>query len=110
MMKHTLLSLLGILIAVNVAPASYAQVVQCKGVLGKITVVSIHVPTNHQCVLKGTTVKGNVTVDRNARLLASDVTIQGNVLAKDALYLDLGSLSEVKGFIQRPALLRNPWP
>lgn len=109
-MKFTLFGLLGTAIIWNIAPSAQAQIVQCQGILGKITVESIQVPANRLCVLRGTTVLKNVVVGNNGRLLVSQAKIKGNVLAKNALYLELGNLSEVEGFIQRPSLLRSPWP
>lgn len=52
---------------------------------------------------------GNVIVGQHAKLLASNARIHGSVVAKDALYLDLGTLTEVRGFIDPPALLRWLW-
>ena len=108
-MKFKLIILLGVASILSVAPNSNAQSIRCKGNLGKITVPSIHVPTNSICILRGTIVLRDITVGANARLIAFNADIKGNILAQDSLYLDLGS-STVKGFIKKPTLRRNLLP
>lgn len=109
-MKFKLLVILGVVAStLSVALKSNAQVIQCKGSLGRITVSTIQVPANSFCILRGTTVLRDIDVKSNARLIAVDANTRGNVFAQDSHYLNLGN-STVRGFVRNPPFRPNRLP
>ena len=83
----------------GVSPAA-AEERTCRGRLGAITVDNLKVPQGATCTLQGTKVKGTITVQRNATLVASNVRVVGNVQAENAARVDVIAGSRVNGSIQ----------
>src|SRR5687768_16059429 len=57
---------------------------RCTGAIGPVTVDNVVVPPGASCVLEETRVRGNVLVQRNARLVADGADIAGSIQAEDA--------------------------
>ena len=72
------ITLLGIL---SVTPALAEETV-CRSSLGTVVVDNLRVPQNATCRLAGTRVKGTITVQNNATLIARKVVVIGNVQAE----------------------------
>ena len=95
--KSSLLATL--LIALWVSPAMAEETV-CRGRLGRVTVDNLRVPQNAACKLVGTRVKGTITVQNNARLVAKRVAVIGNVQGENAALVKLLQGSRVGGSVQ----------
>lgn len=80
------------------SPAIASEVI-CKGTLGSIVVSNLSVPPGQTCILKGTTVKGDIVVDSNATLLATNTKIQGNITSRGARCIYLGAQTTVEGMV-----------
>lgn len=72
----------------------------CRGKLGKITVDNLRVPQNATCELDGTKVKGTITVQNGATLIASRVVVIGNVQGENARLVSVVRKSRVGGSVQ----------
>jgi hypothetical protein len=84
-----------------VAPApARAEERRCTGTIGSSTVDNIKVPAGETCRLKGTTVKGTIKVNRNARLYAVNVRVVGNIQGENARRVEVRGGSRVGGSIQ----------
>lgn len=71
------------------APAYADLVTYCEGTGGAVTVPNdLVVPAGKTCWLDGTSIQGNVTVERSANLVITDGTIEGNARANADGYLD----------------------
>lgn len=83
---------------------------RCTGTIGSRTLDDVKVPAGKTCKLNGTTVKGTIKVNRNARLFAEDVRVVGNVQGENARRVEVrgsrvgGSVQVVQG---RRALIRR---
>ncbi|ANV90451.1 hypothetical protein [Picosynechococcus sp. PCC 8807] len=84
-----------------------AQATQCKGSLGAITIGDLEVPSGATCILRQTTVRGDVVVQPRGTLIANGAVIQGNIWAKQALSLNLNAATQVVGIIERPLPQRS---
>ena len=91
--------LTGLLTALWFSPAMAEETV-CQGSLGTVTVDNLRVPQNATCRLVGTRVKGTITVQNNARLIAKRVVVIGNVQAENAAHVKLLQGSRVGGSVQ----------
>jgi hypothetical protein len=67
---------------------------------GAVSVDNLNVPENTTCTLEGTRVKGNITVRSGATLIASGVSVDGNIQANGASRVDVSGNSYVGGSIQ----------
>ena len=83
-----------------VAVPAQAEERVCRGSLGAITVDNLRVPDGARCSLEGTKVKGTIKVESNARLLAVDVAVIGNVQAENARRVTVRRTSRVGGSVQ----------
>lgn len=72
----------------------------CRGTIGAATLDNVRVPQDASCTLNGTKVKGTITVQRNATLLANDVLVIGNVQAENARNVVVQKTSVVGGSVQ----------
>jgi hypothetical protein len=72
----------------------------CRGTIGAATLDNVRVPQNALCTLNGTRVKGTVKVERNARLIAKDVLVIGNVQGENARNVRVLDGSRVGGSVQ----------
>lgn len=81
------------------APAQ-AEERRCTGTIGSRTVDNVKVPAGKTCRLNGTTVKGTIQVNRNARLYAVGVRVVGNVQSENARRVEVRGGSRVGGSIQ----------
>jgi hypothetical protein len=72
----------------------------CRTALGAITVDDLRVPRGATCELNGTNVRGNVKVDTNAVLTATDVIVIGNIEGDRARDISVLSDSRVGGSVQ----------
>jgi hypothetical protein len=79
-----LLTCAALISVVAAAPASAAKVNKCKGDLSLGTYDSMVVPKGKTCSMSGTTVTGNLTVERGATLNGGFVTIGGSLIAQGA--------------------------
>ena len=76
---------------------------RCTGTIGATTLDNVKVPAGKTCTLKGTTVKGTITVNRNARLYATGTRVIGNIQGENARLVDVrggrvgGSIQVVQG-------------
>jgi hypothetical protein len=82
-MKGGLVGLALLATAVAPSPAS-AEERTCRGTLRAVTVDNLRVPQDATCELVRTYVKGTITVQRNATLIARGVRVIGNVQAENA--------------------------
>lgn len=72
----------------------------CSGSLGTLRYENLEVPAGATCTLNGTRVDGNIKVGTNAILLASSVTVGGNIQAEGSANVTVNSNSTVGGSIQ----------
>jgi hypothetical protein len=72
----------------------------CRGTLGAVTVDDLRVPEGARCVLNGTRVKGTITVEEDATLIARKVRVVGNVQAEGARDVRVIAGSRVNGSVQ----------
>lgn len=79
--------------------AVQAEEVTCQSSLGAVTVDNLRVPQSATCILTGTRVEGTITVEANATLQASNVTVISNIQAENAAQVNVASGS-VGGSIQ----------
>jgi hypothetical protein len=84
----------------------------CRGTLGKVAVDNLRVPEGATCTLNGTRVRGAITVQRHARLVANGVRVTGNVQAENARNVVIRRKSQIGGSIQlgqggRASVLRS---
>lgn len=93
----TLIAALGL--GLGASPAR-AQQVTCIGYVDEVSVGNLVVPEGETCVLDGTDVRGNVTVERDATLDAQGARIAGNLQANGAEQVKIADRSEVRGNIQ----------
>lgn len=96
----TLIAALGL----GASPAR-AQQVTCIGYVDEVSVGNVVVPEGETCVLDGTDVRGNVTVERDATLEAQAARIAGNLQADGAERVQIANGSQVRGNIQ----IRRGW-
>ena len=84
-----------------VLPATaHAEERVCKGSIGARTLDNVRVPTGATCRLTGTYVKGTITVQRGATLVANRVRVVGNVQAEGARNVVVRDRSRVGGSVQ----------
>jgi hypothetical protein len=72
----------------------------CRGPLGRVTVDNLRIPQGAVCILKGTRVRGAITVQRAARLVANGVRVTGNVQAENARNVVIRRKSLIGGSVQ----------
>jgi hypothetical protein len=88
-------------LAATVAPsAALAEERACRGTLGAVTVDNLRVPQRATCILNGTKVKGMITVQRGATLVASGIRVTGNVQAENAARVVVKRSSRIGGSVQ----------
>lgn len=72
----------------------------CNGTIGAVTVEDVKVPSGATCTLKGTRVKGNVTINRNGTLRATGIVVDGNVQSQGHRLVTVRENSRVGGSVQ----------
>ena len=72
----------------------------CRGTLGRVTVDNLRVPDGATCTLNSTRVRGALTVQRSARLVANGVQVTGNVQAENARNVVIRRKSRIGGSVQ----------
>ncbi len=78
------LSVASLVVGVTAAPGTAsAEERTCRGTIGARTVDNLRVPSGATCRLQGTSVKGTVKVERNAKLFAENIRVIGNVQAEN---------------------------
>jgi hypothetical protein len=87
------------LIFAPVAPAEAADRI-CRGAIGAVRVDNVRVPEGATCTLNGTLVRGNITVQRRATLVATRVIVIGNVQGSGAQNVSVLDESRIGGSIQ----------
>lgn len=97
---RTVLAGMAALVAVLVPQAAHADERSCRGSLGAITVDNLRVPQKATCTLRGTRVKGTITVQRGATLIATSVRVVGNIQAENHKNVVVKGSSRVGGSIQ----------
>ena len=83
--------------AVATAPSAAAGDRTCRGTIGKVTVDDVKVPKGATCTLKGTRVKGNITVGSKAVLKGHNMRVDGNLQCKSNSPAPKGARNKVKG-------------
>jgi hypothetical protein len=79
---------------------AHAADATCTGSLGAQRFENLEVPAGATCTLNGTRVDGNIKVYNNATLLASNVTVGGNIQADGAANVVVSTNSTVDGSVQ----------
>lgn len=75
--------------------------VSCVGLrIGAIALDTVTVPAGATCVLEGTRLVGSILVGAGARLTATDVHVNGGLIADGAALTDLGGTSTIGGSVQ----------
>jgi hypothetical protein len=97
--KHLVLLAALVVMAGLTAPAM-AEETQCTGSIGAETLDNIFVPDGATCQLNGTIAKGSVVVGTAATLMATRVSVNGNVQAEGANHVALTGRSLVGGSVQ----------
>ena len=90
----------GIAASLLIASPAAAEEIACTGSLGAITVDNLRVPQGATCLLDGTQVEGTITVKGNARLVAVNVDVDGNVQAENSRRVVVKGGSTVGGSVQ----------
>ncbi|EKA62786.1 hypothetical protein ACFY2Y_14995 [Janibacter hoylei] len=85
--------------AVATAPSAAAGDRTCRGTIGKVTVDDVKVPKGATCTLKGTRVKGNITVGSKAVLKGHNMRVDGNIQSSGHRSVALG-YNTIDGNIQ----------
>jgi hypothetical protein len=80
--------------------AAFGEERSCRGKVGRLTLDNVRVSQGATCILRGTRVKGSVTVQRDATLVANGVHVTGNVQAENARNVVVRRSSRVGGSIQ----------
>jgi hypothetical protein len=94
------ITLMGLSTSLMFSHIAIAEEIACQGNLGAITVDNLKVPQGKTCTLKGTTVKGNIVIERRATLKAIGAKVNGNIQAEGASLVDVSSGATVGGSIQ----------
>jgi hypothetical protein len=97
--KMSLSIILAFAFLLPAASVAYAEEFICRGSLGAVTVDNLRVPRNATCRLAGTKVRGTIKVALGATLVATRITVIGNIQAAGAKAVNV-SLSSVGGSIQ----------
>lgn len=75
--------------------------VSCAGLtIGAIRLDSVIVPDNASCTLAGTIISGTLAVGTNARLIAQNINITGDLTSDGAAALSVSGTSAVGGAVQ----------
>jgi hypothetical protein len=82
------------------AGTARAEEFRCTRTVGARTLDNVKVPAGKTCTLRGTTVKGTIKVNRNARLFAVGVRVVGNVQGENARRVEVRGGSRVGGSVQ----------
>jgi hypothetical protein len=90
---------LAALVAAAASPA-YAEEFVCTGTVGAVALDNVFVPDGATCVLQRTRMNGSVVVGTGATLLATSVTINGNLQAEGANTVSVGGASMIGGSVQ----------
>ncbi len=88
-----------ILAALSSAPAM-AEEFTCTGAIGPVSLDNIFVPDGATCILDRTRAKGSVVIGTGATLMATSVSINGNVQAEGAASVSVLGRSMIGGSIQ----------
>ena len=87
------------MLVVGSGPAR-AEERRCTGTIGSRTLDNVKVPSGETCRLNGTRVEGTINVNRNAKLIASDVRVIGNIQGENSRRVVVRDGSRVGGSIQ----------
>ena len=87
-------------VAVAMPAAAHAEERVCRGSIGARTLDNVRVPTGETCRLTRMHVKGTITVQRGATLLADRVRVVGNVQAEGARNVVVRNGSRIGGSVQ----------
>jgi hypothetical protein len=94
------LTLVATTLALGAALPAAAEEYVCTGRVGAIALDNIFVPDGASCELFRTRANGNVVVGTGATLLATSVTINGNLQAEGAADVTVGGRSTFGGSVQ----------
>jgi hypothetical protein len=86
--------------ATLVSTPVWAEEFSCTGAVGAVQLDNIFVPDGATCVLDRTRTNGSIVVGRGATLLATSVSVNGNVQAEGAAFVGVGGFSTVGGSVQ----------
>lgn len=96
---HTRLIALAALAACGLQPA-FAEEFTCTGTVGAVALDNLFVPDGATCVLQRTRLNGSVVVGTGATLLATSITVNGNLQAEGAASVSVGGSSMIGGSVQ----------
>lgn len=82
-----------------VLPAQAEEFI-CTGTVGPVSKVNIFVPDGATCVLNRTRAQGNIVVGTGSTLLATSVSVIGNLQAEGAASVTVGGRSTFGGSVQ----------
>jgi len=99
-MKRAIVMIVAAMAVVALPNVALADEKICRGSIGARTLDNVKVPQGASCTLKGTTVKGTITVNRGARLEAIGVRVVGNVQGEGARNVIVRARSRVGGSVQ----------
>jgi hypothetical protein len=85
--------------AFTALPAA-AEEYRCTGRVGAVALDNIFVPDGASCVLERTRAKGNIVVGTGASLLATSVSVNGNLQAEGAADVSVAGRSTFGGSVQ----------
>ena len=87
---------------------AYGRELLCKGNIGAITINNLRVPKGYTCQLRGTLVKGLITVEDKAILKTSGARLKGNIRACPGHKILLDSRTHLEGrFLNLPKRLNR---
>jgi hypothetical protein len=88
------------LASITLATSAVAEERVCNGAIGPIALDNIFVPDGATCMLDRTRANGSVVVGRGAQLVATGVSINGNIQAEGAASVTVRGHSMVGGSVQ----------
>jgi hypothetical protein len=98
-MSHIARSIVVAALAAAAFPVA-AEETTCRGTVGAVALDNVFVPDGATCSLQRTRLKGSVVVGTGATLLATSVTINGNVQAEGAQSVTVNGASVIGGSVQ----------
>lgn len=95
----TVLSVVALCGGIATASPAMAEERVCRGSLGAVTLDNVRVPAGATCTMNGTTLKGTLTVARDATLKANRIKVNGNIQSQAHRFVRVLD-SRVDGSIQ----------
>ncbi|WP_088286908.1 hypothetical protein [Ideonella sp. A 288] len=83
-----------------VSSPAWAEEFTCRGTVGAVALDNVFVPDGATCLLQRTRLTGSIVVGTGATLLATSVTVNGNIQAEGANAVTVGGASIIGGSVQ----------